>query len=328
MSVTVIIVNWNSGILLEKCLQHLKMQTIQPEQIIVVDNGSTDDSLNNTYLSAEKITVLKMGVNIGFAAGNNRALEECSTEFVALLNTDAFPEKDWLERLLDAAHKNPEVAAFGSKQLYLNNPEFIDGTGDIYHISGLAWRNRYGKKQNKQDSISREIFSPCAAAALYRRQPIVDIGGFDEDFFSYMEDVDLGFRLRLLGHKAVYVPAAVVHHCGFTSTGGQLSNFAIYHGFRNSVWVFIKNMPGALLWLLMPLHIILNLISIFIFTIRGQGMTILKSKKDAILGIPKMMKKRYVIQKKRNTTITRIWMSLDKRLLIPLSPHLKKVLKK
>ena len=118
----------------------------------------------------KNVTVLRMNTNIGFSAANNYALGECDTEFVALLNTDVFPAADWLERLLEAAHKRPEVAAFGSRQLCHDNPEVLDGTGDIYHISGLAWRNRYGVRQQAQDLVSREIFSPCAAAALYRRQ--------------------------------------------------------------------------------------------------------------------------------------------------------------
>jgi GT2 family glycosyltransferase len=321
MPITVIIINWNSGELLTKCLQHLKAQTIQPERVLVVDNASTDGSLIGTGKSAKNVTVLRMNTNLGFAAGNNRALAECDTELVALLNPDAFPEPDWLEHLLAAARANPEVAAFGSRQLCYDNPEILDGIGDNYHVSGLAWRERYGMRQQGQDFILREIFSPCAAAALYRRQALVDAGGFDEDFFCYMEDIDLGFRLRLEGHKAMYVPYAVVHHVGSASTGGEWSDFAVYHGFRNPAWVFIKNMPGILFWLLLPLHIALNLASILLFSMRGQGRVILKAKKDALLGIPRMWQKRRDIQANRVATISMIWKSLDKRIFIPVQPH-------
>lgn len=325
MPITVIIINWNSGELLTKCLQHLKAQTIQPERVLVVDNASTDGSLIGTGKSAINVTVLRMNTNLGFAAGNNHALAKCDTEFVAMLNPDAFPEIDWLERLLEAAHTYPGVAAFGSRQLCHDNPEVLDGIGDNYHISGLAWRECYGMRQQLRDLVSQEIFSPCAAAALYRRQALVDAGGFDEDFFCYLEDVDLGFRLRLSGHKAIYVPDAVVHHVGSASTGGELSDFAVYHGFRNPVWVFIKNMPGILFWLLLPLHIALNLVSILLFSMRGQSGVILKAKKDAFLGISRMWRKRRNIQKNRVASIGTVWKALDKRIFIPVQTHVRRV---
>jgi GT2 family glycosyltransferase len=324
MTATVIVVNWNGGELLAECLKHLKLQTYKAVRVLVVDNASTDGSIAAAGIPVDIIELLPMDVNLGFAAANNRALAQCDTEFVALLNPDAIPEPDWLECLVAAAHANPEVAAFGSRQLCLDNPEIMDGAGDIYHVSGLAWRERYGMRQRSQDLISREIFSPCAAAALYRRQALVDAGGFDEDFFCYMDDVDLGFRLRLSGYKALYVPDAVIHHAGSASTGGEWSDFAVYHGFRNPLWVFIKNMPGMLFWLFLPLHAALNLASILLFSIRGQGRVILKSKKDAFLGIPRMWRKRREIQKNRVVSAGRIWQALDKRVLIPISSHVRR----
>lgn len=323
-TITVIIVNWNSGDLLTECLRRLKEQTIQPDRVLVVDNASSDGSLTGIEKLASNVTVLKMNDNLGFAAGNNRALAKCNTEFVALLNPDAFPEPDWLEHLLAAARANLDMAAFGSRQLCHANPEVLDGIGDNYHISGLAWRERYGFRQQEKDLVSREIFSPCAAAALYRRRALVDAGGFDEDFFCYMEDVDLGFRLRLAGHKAMYVPDAVVHHLCSASTGGQWSDFAVYHGFRNSVWVFIKNMPGALIWLLLPLHLALNLASCLLFSMRGRKEVILNAKRDAFSGIPRMWRKRHKTQEMRVVSIGAIWKALDKRLSIPVQPHVRR----
>lgn len=312
MSVTVLIVNWNSGSLLAKCLQHLGAQTIQPGHVLVVDNASSDDSASNAE-GFIGITVLSMNENLGFAAGNNRALAVCDSEFVALLNPDAFPETDWLECLLTAADSYPDVPAFGSRQLCQGNPEVLDGIGDSYHMSSLVWRDRHGARQQESDLVSREIFSPCAAAALYRRQALMDVGGFDEDFFCYVEDVDLGFRLRLAGHKAMYVPDAVVHHVGSATTGGQHSDFSVYHGHRNLVWTFVKNMPGALFWLLLPLHFLMNLYIVVRFMARGQGSVILRAKWDAIKGLPKIWAKRRQIQAGRVAKVKDIWRVLDKR---------------
>jgi GT2 family glycosyltransferase len=313
-TVTVVIVNWNSGALLAECLRHLSAQTIPPDRIVVADNASHDDSAS----SAEKfanVTMLKMGANLGFAGGNNAALRRCDTEFVALLNPDAFPEPDWLRRLLRAADEHPDASAFGSRQLCHEDADILDGIGDSYHMSGLVWRQGYRARQKAEDLVPREIFSPCAAAALYRRQALADIGGFDEDYFCYVEDVDLGFRLRLAGHKALYVPEAVVRHVGSATTGGQNGDFSVYHGHRNLVWTYVKNMPGALFWLLLPVHLLANLAMVVRFAARGQGKVILRAKRDAIGGLPKMWAKRRTIQARRTAGIGEIWRMLDKRLI-------------
>lgn len=310
-TVSIIIVNWNSGRLLDTCLQHVAQQTISPTHVFVIDNASSDNSADIVKKFAN-VNLLQMSSNLGFAAGNNVALAQCDTEFVALLNPDAFPEPDWLQSLLIAASIQPDVAAFGSRQLRSGTPDVLDGIGDRYQISGRVLRNRCGEQQQSKDLVLREIFSPCAAAALYRRQVLVDSGGFDEDFFCYVEDVDLGFRLRLAGYKAMYVPSAVVHHVGSASSGGQHSDFAVYHGHRNLVWTFVKNIPGFLFWLLLPLHVSLNLASIIWFSLHGRGAVILRAKRDALLGVPKMWRKRQYIQRNRVATVRQVWRHMDK----------------
>jgi len=315
-TVTVIIVNWNGGPLLEECLHGLKQQTQPPNRILVIDNGSTDGSAE----LAEKIpgvTVRKTGKNLGFAAGNNRALEECDTDFVALLNPDALPDPDWLANLVSAAETYPNAASFGSRQMMHGQPDTLDGIGDVYHVSGAAWRYRYGRALREEDKVGKQIFCACAAAVLYRRDALLDVGGLDEDFFCYVEDVDLGFRLRLAGYTCQYVPDAVVHHVGSASTGGQNSDFSVYHGHRNLVWAFIKNMPGILFWVFLPAHILLNLVAIGHYIKHGQGRVILRSKWDALAGIPIIWPKRKLIQAKRRASVIDIWRALDKRLTRP-----------
>jgi len=313
-SVTVILVNWNCGDVIAKCLDYLLSQTLPLNRVIVVDNDSSDNSLAG-IASQYNVDLIYLDKNYGFAGGNNRALALCETEYVALLNPDAFAEPDWLEQLMVAAQANPEVAAFASLQLCAENPLIVDGAGDSYHVSGLVWRIAHGAGLSETDLCTKDIFTPCAAAALYRRQALVDVGGFDEDFFCYVEDVDLGFRLRLAGHRAMLVPDAIVHHVGAASTGGQHSDFCVYHGHRNLVWAFIKNMPGILFWLLLPLHVLLNIVTIVYFSSIGKGKLILQAKLDALKGIPKMWQKRKYIQSKRVVSVTDIWQVLDRRLL-------------
>lgn len=313
MSVTVIIVNWNSGALLRRCLQCLERQTVRPTRVLVIDNASTDESLAESQ-KFHNVTLVRLTSNLGFAGGNNAGLSRVGTEFVALLNPDAFPERGWIEAMLNAAQAHAGVAAFGSCQLREGTAEVLDGTGDSYHISGKVWRNRIGKNQQQSDLIAKEIFSPCAAAAMYRRQALADAGGFDEDYFCYVEDVDLGFRMRLSGYTAMYVPEAVVHHVGSATTGGQHSDFSVYHGHRNLVWTFVKDMPGGLFWLLLPLHLLLNMIAVLHFASCGQGRVILRSKIDAIKGLRRMWRKRCDIQSRRTASVKDIWQALDKRL--------------
>jgi GT2 family glycosyltransferase len=316
-SVTVIIVNWNCMGVLGKCLDHLLNQTLLPGRVLVMDNGSSDGSVEEIAKNS-LIDVRLLGANLGFAVANNRALLECDSDYVVLLNPDAFPNPDWLERLLAAANSYPDVAAFASLQLCDDNADYVDGEGDSYHISGLVWRECHGAMLTASDLKNRTIFSPCAAAALYRRQALLDVGGFDEDYFCYVEDVDLGFRLRLAGHQAMFVHDAVVRHMGSASTGGKRSDFCVYHGHRNLVWTYIKNMPGFLFWVLLPMHLLLNVVTIVYFSWAGQGKVILQAKLDALKGIPKMWRKRQMIQSRRSASIADMWRVIDKR-LIPLT---------
>ena len=311
--VTVVVINWNSGELLYKCLKNLSMQTVVPDRIIVFDNSSDDSSLDvcSEFISVE---VQKSNENIGFAKANNLVLSQVRTEFIALLNPDAFPEPTWLEELLLAAHTHADVPSFSSRQMKYNKEGVVDGLGDEYHFSGLAWRRSCRQTLRDSDLLSREVFSACAAAALYRTKILKVIGGFDEDFFCYLEDVDLGFRLRLAGYKAMYVPAAVVQHVGSATTGGKGSDISSYYGNRNILWVYMKNMPSLLFWLFLPIHLAMNFSVLTLFFIRGRGKLMWRAKLDALKGFPMTLKKRSEIQKNRKASVIRIWRSLNKSL--------------
>lgn len=313
--VSVIVVNWNGELFLERCLLALMAQTVAPHEIIVLDNASSDRSLE-IVSRFPSVRLMLQERNTGFAKGNNLAIDSTAeSEWIALINPDAYADPCWLETLLMAAELNPAFDAFGSRLVDAGNPSVLDGAGDAYHISGLVWRMAHGMPVSDDTKGEREVFSPCAAAALYRRSTLCEIGGFDEDYFCYVEDVDLGFRLRLAGHRCLYVPQSVAHHVGSGTTGGQHSDFAIYHGHRNLVWTFVKDMPGLLFWMLLPLHLLLNLASILWFASRGHGGVILRAKRDALLDLPKMWRKRQQIQQTRVAAIGDIWRQLDKRMI-------------
>jgi GT2 family glycosyltransferase len=288
---------------------------------VVIDNGSVDGSAEAAQHLAQqddrlapRIMFSMAGENLGFAAANNRAVALCDTEFVALLNPDAFPEPGWLGALLAAARQHPDTAAFGSRQMLAGTPDRLDGVGDVYHISGLSWRAGHGCRMTAADAQDGEIFSACAAAALYRRAAFDEVGGFDEDFFCYFEDVDLGFRLRLAGYGARYVSNAVVSHVGGGSQGGDRNDFAGFHGHRNLVWCFVKNMPPPLLWACLPAHLLQSIVILAVSVTRGEFRGIVKAKWHALIGLPKCWRKRQFVQAKNRVSATAVWRSLDKSL--------------
>ena len=185
----------------------------------------------------------------------------------------------------------PRLQHFGSRQLAAESTGTLDGTGDLYAVSGLGWRRDHGVAAEAHRLEPDEVFGPCAAAALYRRSALEEAGGLDESFFCYFEDVDLAFRLRLLGHRCLYVPDAVVHHVGSALTGRQ-SDFSVYHGHRNLVWTWLKNMPAPLLALYWPWHLALTLTSLVHVGRRGQAGVLLKAKWDALQALPRVLRQR------------------------------------
>ena len=323
--VSVLIITWNSKAHLSTCLNQLLKQTMRDFETILVDNGSEDntlDELNKKYPSLE-LQIHRLSSNLGFAIANNIGARLARGQWLVLLNADAFPEQDWLEKLLNAAEKNPEHSFFSSRQIQANTPESLDGTGDAYHISGLAWRHGYNYPSADYGHEQKEVLSACAAAALISREEFLAMGGFDEDYFSYFEDVDLGFRLRLAGKKCLYVPEAVVHHVGSASTGKR-SDFSVYYGYRNMIWTFLKNMPSPLIWLFLPIHIVTILFFVLYLSIRGQGKIILKAIVDAIRGLPKVIEKRKLIQRNRKIKPSELLKVMSTGLLEPYREFIRR----
>lgn len=183
--ITVVIVNWNCERFLDRCLFALLAQTVMPHEIILVDNASSDASLEIVQCFPS-VRLMAQTENLGFARGNNLAFRAASsdTDWIALLNPDAFVEPRWLEALLLATVDYPGFEVFGSKLVNSANPEVLDGAGDVYHVSGLVWRMGHGVPVSSVSEEVREVFSPCAAAALCRRSALVEVGGFDDDFFA------------------------------------------------------------------------------------------------------------------------------------------------
>lgn len=301
-----IIVSWNSDQYIERCLRSLMAQARRADRIVVVDNASTDGSLGCLAKFGGAIEIVRLPRNIGFAAANNRALQAVrDCQWTVLLNPDAFAEPDWLEQLLHAAASNPQVSCFASRMLDDHDPSLLDGAGDSYHFTGMPGRRGCGAKAVNRYLAQEEVFAPCAGAALYRRDVILDAGGFDESFFCYLEDMDLGFRLNLLGHRCLYVPTAVVRHVGSGSTGEE-SDVSVYYGHRNLVWTFFKNMPWPLIVVLIAPHLVMNLGVVLWFAARGKGELILKAKRDALYGLGRVFRQRRLVANSRKRSVIQV----------------------
>jgi GT2 family glycosyltransferase len=322
--IAVIIVNANTGEHIERALESLTAQTLAPARVIVVDNASTDGSPDTIARRFPSVHVVRLDRNVGFAAANNvgvGAADDC--DWVALLNPDAFPLRDWLEALARALGAHPEYAFFGSRLVSAEAPGFLDGTGDVYHVSGLAWRRDHGRPATVAPQAG-EIFSPCAAAALYRRDAFLEVGGFDESYFCYFEDSDLAFRLRLAGHHCLYVPDAVVHHVGSVAAG-RFSDFTVYHSFRNLVWTYAKNMPSPLVWLYLPQHLLVTGLTLAWFGLRGQGRVLLTSKRDALRELPRVLEQRRAIQRRRKASARELRQAMATGMARPALPMARRV---
>jgi GT2 family glycosyltransferase len=326
--VSIVISTWNSGEVLPQCLNSLAKQTVKDFEVIIVDNGSSDNSIDDLpgKWPALDFHIRKLDKNTGFAAANNLGAQLARGAWLALLNSDAFPDPEWLENLLNTATREPNFSFFASRQLQAGAPHLIDGAGDAYHISGLAWRRYAGFPADQFGLESEEVFSACAAAALYSRQAFLQVGGFDESFFSYLEDVDLGFRLRLQGFRCLYVPEAIVYHVG-SATLGVRSKFAYYHWQRNFIWLFSQNMPAGLLWLALPAHLVANIIYQLYHMFRGRGGILLKGKLDALQGLPGVLRKRREIQKARKISNRELFLVMERGFLQPylLGYNIRKV---
>jgi GT2 family glycosyltransferase len=249
----VVIVAYNAGAYLQRCVDALEGQSFTDFEAVVWDNASSDDAVDRLR-AGPRLRIQRCAENLGFAAANNRAAALSRAPYIVTLNPDAFPEADWLERLIGAA-RTYEVDCVASLQLSDADPDILDGAGDCMSIAGIGWRGGYSHPRATAPTEPVEVFAACAAAALYRREAFEALGGFEERFFCYYEDVDLGFRLRLAGGRCVLEPRAVVRHVGSASSD-QVSGFAEYHGARNRLWTFLRDMPTVLMPIALPAHML------------------------------------------------------------------------
>lgn len=310
--VSVLVVNYNAGLNLGKTLQGLADQTFCDFEVLVIDNASNDRSalLAQSFVGADaRFTFRYSDHNVGFAGGNNLVAASARGTWLALLNPDAVPAQDWLERLIEATLRHPTAVMFGSTQLDAADPERLDGAGDQYLAIGLPWRGGYGWPRSALPPEG-EVFSPCAAACLIRTDAFRAVNGFDERFFCYVEDVELAFRLRLRGHHCIQVRTAVVSHVGGASSATEASGFVRRNSTRNLMWCFVKCMPATLFWPLLPFHILALAFLVTKAAATGSGRPVCQGVIEGLAGLPSIWSSRRYEQSKRRVSWKQIAFAL------------------
>lgn len=266
--VTIVIPNYNNIELLKKTMDSI-YRNYYDIQTIVVDNNSKDD-ISNVVKLYKNVKLLKLDKNYGFAKAVNEGIKSSETEFVILLNNDIEVETGFIENLLDVINKDEKVFSVSSKMIQYHDRTKIDDAGDEYTILGYTIKRGNDEFINCYDK-DKEVFSSCAGAAIYRKKVFDEIGFFDESFFAYMEDVDIGFRARIYGYKNMYCSNAIVYHIGSATTGSKYNSFKVRLAARNNIYVVYKNMPLLMILLNLPFLLTGFLIKAVFFAAKGFG---------------------------------------------------------
>ena len=287
------------------CLDSLNQSDFYSYEVIVIDNGSVDGSLEMIEKNYPLVRLIKNPENMGFAVACNQGIKAAKGEYIILLNNDIEVESNWLTKLYEGMERHPECGMGTTKMMFLDQRDVFYNTGDLFH----AWSAGGGRGQGEKDIGQYEeedyVFGACAGAGIYRRNFFEKVGVFDEDFFIFAEDVDINMRGQLQGFKCVYLPKAKVYHIG-TATVGLYSDRYIYLCKRNDIFVLIRNYSLKLYFKYLWTILTHQLNDIKYFTYRGQGVVLFKSKIDVFKMLIPMLIRRFSIQKSRTVTDKKI----------------------
>lgn len=320
--VSVIIVNWNGRRHLEHCLPALSAQSRPPDQIIVVDNGSDDGSVEWLQRHHPELDVVALHENLGFTGGNLRGLAESESEYVVLLNNDTMPLPQWLESLVECAERRPEVGIVASHMTDWEG-RLTDTAGDGCSVSGRGYKQR--RNQPASNRLESEyIFSACAGAALYKREMLDDVGFFDARFFMNGEDTDLSFRAQLRGWQAYLCAGAVVRHRIGASQGVD-SNTSVFFGARNHFMTLWKCMPARLIIVYLPFLAAETVKLWLYFALRGRGRAYACGVLAGLKAFPGLLEERARVRAGRRVTVAELERKLSwPRALAGLRPGVRR----
>ena len=241
MKTTIIIPNYNGLSFMEPCFEALEAQTMKDFKILVVDNGSTDGSVE--WLKEREIPSIFLPENTGFSGAVNVGIRAADTPYVILLNNDTKVAPHYVEALERAMDRSEKIFSVSSKMIQMYHPDLMDDAGDMYSVLGWAFQRGVGRPEKLYKKSCR-VFTACAGAAIYRREVFETIGYFDEMHFAYLEDIDVGYRAKIAGYYNLYCPSAKVFHVGSGTSGSKYNSFKVKLAARNNVYLNYKNMPA------------------------------------------------------------------------------------
>lgn len=277
--VTVIIPNYNGHTYLGHCLNAIYKHSEIDLEVLVVDNGSDDDSVENVRVNFPQVKVLQLEKNYGFSRAVNEGIKAAKTPYVFLLNNDTQIQRHCVENLLNCIETSEDIFSVEAKLLQYHQPDKIDSAGTFYHVLGWAFARGNGNDASRY-SHRCDCFAACAGAAMYRRELLLKLGLFDESFFAYLEDIDLGYRAKLHGYRNVYEPTARVYHVGSGTSGSKYNEFKVRLSARNNMYLVRKNMPVWQRLVNTPFLLLGCAIKALFFARKGFG-------KDYIIGLSK-----------------------------------------
>ena len=311
--ISVIVTSWNGRSHLEGCLSAVAAQQGVDAETILVDNGSSDGSVDFVRERFPSVRTIVLDRNCGFAGGNNAGAKEARGRYLAFLNNDTSADPGWLRALRQGIDEAAGFTLATSCIVYMHDPGVIDSAGDGLLRWGGAFKRHHGAPADEARE-SGEVFGVCGAACLIARSVFEELGGFDADFFVSHEDVDLSYRARLLGYRCRYVAHAIVRHHG-SATLGRASAVAVFHGQRNLEWMYVKDTPMTLLVRTLPGHLMYTAAAGLHFARAGLFRTFVRAKIAALAGIPRMLSKRARVQRTRRVEASAIWPLLESRWL-------------
>ncbi len=283
IEITIVIPNYNGERYLKECLQSIYAQDYKDYEIIIIDNHSTDSDYKWVE-QEEKIKFKQLDKNYGFSKAVNEGIQMAIGKYVLLLNNDTQLCPNFLKNMYAVMEADSKIFSISSKMIQYHNKELIDDAGDEYTLLGWAYKRGDGSLITAYERQER-IFSTCAGAALYRKTIFEEIGYFDEDFFAYMEDVDISYRANIYGYKNIYLPTAKVYHIGSATSGSKYNAFKVKLAARNNIYVPYKNMPLVQLLINMPFLLIGSIIKGIWFSRNGFGKDYTKGIGDAIINL-------------------------------------------
>jgi GT2 family glycosyltransferase len=308
--VSVVIPNYNGAAQLGPCLRALARQTLCPTEIVIADNGSSDGSLELIERLAPEARILRLGANLGFAGAVNAGIRAAQGDWVAVLNNDTEVSFRWLEEGMAALERHPDIDFVACRILDMERRDRVFSAGDCFLRAGVGYRRGQERPDDARYAQEVEVFAASGCAALFRKSALDALGGFDESFFAYLEDVDLGLRFQATGSRGWYAPGAVVYHRGGATSGGEFSPLSVRLRTRNALLILAKSVPGSILWRSAPMVLIAQAVWLGRCAARGRIWSYLRGLAEIPARLPAAVRARRAMRDVWQKNERRLWESI------------------